>query len=170
VAAVEERARPDRRVVNVAHKKRQFLRALAAGHTVVGAAAKAGRTARTVERWREADPKFADDWAHAEQVRREAVAETVWDRAQRSDNLLMFYAKRLDPSFRDNPRVEITGANGGPVQHEHKVVSATAVYHVLAEAGAIPGPGEVVPGPGEILAAQSGEESEAGSVPAPAAA
>ena len=39
-----------------------------------------------------------------------------------SDLLLIFYAKGLNPEkYRDNYRVEHTGAGGGPVEHEHRV-------------------------------------------------
>jgi hypothetical protein len=89
VEAERKTAPAQRRSTNLAARKRRFLRALASGHSVVGAAAAAGRTARTMYTWRETDPEFAQRWTEAESLRKEAVAETVWKRAQDSDTLLM---------------------------------------------------------------------------------
>jgi hypothetical protein len=61
-----------------------------------------------------------------DEVRRRAIEgwdESVYQRGQLvghvrkfSDALLMMEAKRRDPSYRENPHVEVTGGDGGPVE------------------------------------------------------
>lgn len=113
----------------------RFLKALKEGNTVLDAADAAGRSARTFYRHREADQAFADAWAEAEKLSTQGLEKEARRRAlDGSDNLLMFLLKKRDPSYRERASVEISGSIQH--QHEHKVVSASAVLHVLEQAGA----------------------------------
>jgi hypothetical protein len=54
-----------------------------------------------------------------------------------SDRLLALMAKANLPEYRDTARVEVTGADGGPVSVEKREVSLHGVLHILAAAGAL---------------------------------
>lgn len=70
----------------------------------------------------------------------------AWDRANAR------VLKAYHPAYRDSSRVEMTGADGGPIRVEKREVSLTGVLHVLAEAGALP---DELAGPLRDLAAAS---------------
>lgn len=121
-----------------------FLEALAAGWSVTHAAGRAGVYRRRFYEARDADPAFAEAWQDAwqqgtdvlvDEVRLrafEGVDEPVFQKGELvgevrrfSDTLLMFYVKQRDPSFRENHRVEVTGAGGGPVELQPAGAPAT---------------------------------------------
>lgn len=71
------------------------------------------------------------------------VEQTTWDVAKNPDHPAWDRAnarvlKAYHPSFQDTARLEVTGADGGPVEIVKREVSLTGVLHVLAEAGALP--------------------------------
>lgn len=174
VEAETQKTRGSEGRVNVAARKRRFLRAVAEGSSVLAASRKAGRNPRTFYRWRDEDEAFADRWREADLLGTERLAGEVRDRAldrqdDKSHLLLMFELKRRDPAYRDSHQVEIN--HSGTVEHEHKVVSASAVLHILQdaegfdgfEAPGLAGPGGALPSTRELLAAHP--DTEAGSVP-----
>ena len=112
-----------------------FLAALEAGWSVSHAAANTTVHRRRFYDLRDADEKFAAQWddavvvgTHAleDEARRRAV--DGWDEPvyqggklvgqvhKYDSGLIQFLLRKRDPSYRDNARLEVTGANGGPVE------------------------------------------------------
>ncbi len=133
---------------------------------------------RAVRRLRDKDPDFAQAFDEsyrtgtevfeAELRRRaiEGVEEPVYQGGalvghvrKFSDTLLIFSLKRRNPAYRDNHRLELTGADGGALQVESKGVSLEVVLGLLAEANVDPGGqgllGGGVPGARELLPART---------------
>lgn len=122
--------------IRTPEKEIAFLAALAATCSVTRACEAAGLGRRTVYEWREADPDFAIRWEKAKQLGAEVLEDEGVRRASEgvdepvfyqggecgtirkySDTLLIFLLKGAMPEkYRDNARMELTGANGGPVQ------------------------------------------------------
>ena len=122
-------------------RKRAFLAAFAGCGTVLHAAEAAGINRRQHQRWMHDDAEYAKAFEDAkadvlEVVEREIFRRAVegWDEPvfnggrivgevrKRSDVLLIFLAKALAPNrYRDNHRIEHTGADGGPITHEHEL-------------------------------------------------
>lgn len=126
-----------------------FFTELAATDHVQKAVAKSGLPSRTVYSWRDNDAAFAQRWTEAREryvdeleaeARRRAVAGTdkgVWHQGvlvgterQYSDSLLlaMLRAKR-SKEYGDKSKVELSGADGGPVKIEE---SPTAIGRKIA--------------------------------------
>jgi hypothetical protein len=82
------------------------------------AAAVAGVDRRTVDRHRKTEPEFATLCLAAEEDATEALEKEARRRALTiSDVLLIFLLKARRPAiYRENQRIEVTGADGGPVQ------------------------------------------------------
>lgn len=125
----------------IAKRKERFLAALSKVLMVTAAAKAAGVGRRTVYNWRDTDPEFAarlqdhadeiDDAIDAELDRRGRVGwiepvfgnlggkegtGIVGEIRKFSDAALIFRAKTR-PSGRFRERVELTGKNGGPMEH-----------------------------------------------------
>lgn len=105
------------------------------GGNVTKAAEASGISRNEWYRTRAEDPEFHVEWDRAvvlgtesliDEARRrayEGVEEGVYHCGKRvdvvrkySDTLLMFLIKGHRPEFRDNHRVELTGADGGPIE------------------------------------------------------
>lgn len=119
-----------------APKKDSFLEAFAKTGNVSEAAAAAGVGRRTVYDWRSEDEDFATRWDGAEQESHDRLEREAFRRAaegtdkpvfqggqqvgtihEYSDTLLIFLLKARRPAvYRDNHRVELTGADGGPME------------------------------------------------------
>lgn len=118
-------------------KQKAFLAAYAK-HGIVTAAARAARIARSQHyEWME-DPDYAAAFEDAHEAAIHAYEEEVHRRAVKgvlkpvfyqgkkiasvreySDNLLMFQTKAMAPEkYRDNARIEHTGARGRPIAVE----------------------------------------------------
>lgn len=113
-------------------KARAFLKALASGRSVAGAADEAGVTRSTVYRWRHNNPDFAQGWVDAldasadlleDEARRravEGVEEVVYYGGKAigvvrkySDSLLMMLLKGRRPEiFRDRTSGDTNGSDG----------------------------------------------------------
>lgn len=116
-------------------KKTAFLAALAETGNV-SRAAKAIDVARiTVYEWRDEDEEFAASWERAKRVGMGLLEDEAFRRAfdgtkkpvfhqgtqcgtirEYSDTLTIFLLKAHDPKYREKTGLELTGANGGPVQ------------------------------------------------------
>lgn len=126
-----------------------FFEELAATDHVQKAVAKSGLPSRTVYSWRDNDPDFAQRWTEAREryvdgleaeAHRRAVAGTdkgVWHQGvqvgsekQYSDSILlaMLKAKRKR-EYGDASKIELTGADGGPVKTEE---TPTAIGRKIA--------------------------------------
>lgn len=131
-----------------------FFETLAATDHVQKAVAASGLARRSVYAWRDSDPEFAQRWTdareayvdklEAEAYRRavEGTEKGVWHlgalvgtERQYSDSLLalMLKAKRKR-EYGDASKVELTGADGGPVKVEE---SPTAIGRKIAFALAV---------------------------------
>lgn len=117
-------------------KQIAFLAALAETGNITRSAEAIGSGRQTVYDWRERDPEFAEAWDRAvkiagygleDEARRraeEGVEKPVFHKGEvcgtvreYSDTLLIFLLKAHNPEkYRENTRMELTGANGGPVQ------------------------------------------------------
>lgn len=113
-----------------------FCAALAETCNVGKACAAVGISRQTAYDWREDDPAFAERWKRAmragltvleDEMHRRAIDgtdEPVYHQGEQcgtvrkySDTLAIFLAKAHDPEkYRENSRMELTGANGGPVE------------------------------------------------------
>lgn len=116
--------------------KEAFCTALAECGIVTQAARDAGITRQTAYKWREHDPEFAAAWDKALKIGIDALEDEAHRRAfigvdkpvfykgtecgtvrEYSDMLTVFLLKAHRPEkFRENSRMELTGANGGPVE------------------------------------------------------
>jgi transposase-like protein len=125
------------RTIRTPEKRTQFLQAIIdhAGN-VTAACAAAGISKRAAYDWREADPEFKEAWDDAVDLTTEALEQEVYRRAhdgceepvfyqgqmcgtirRYSDTLAMFTLKARNPTkYRDNSKLELGGANGGPIQ------------------------------------------------------
>lgn len=128
-----------------------FCAALAETGQVSKACAAVGISRQTAYGWREDLPDFAEAWERAAKISTsvledEAVrrANEGWDEPvyhqgvqcgsvrKYSDTLLIFTLKARDPAkYRENTRMELTGADGGPVQMDDKA-SAARLAQILA--------------------------------------
>ena len=114
-----ERKRYIRQVTpaNRAQRKKAVLELLAEGATITYAARKAGVSVSSIRNWRQSDERFAVAFRDAEQSKLDKLLEVAFNRAMdpkdpRGDLLLMFQIKQLDPSFRENAKVEHSIAPG----------------------------------------------------------
>ncbi|HUX16374.1 MAG TPA: hypothetical protein VMW52_07855 [Phycisphaerae bacterium] len=132
--------RPPKRQPTTKAKQRRFLDWYAKLGTVLFAACKA-RCQRTEHyRWLN-EPDYAQRFEHAREDAKELLIAEARSRAhegvpvtykgkrlrgvrQYSDPLLMFLIKQADPSYRENARMEHTGAAGAPIEIRVKFVKA----------------------------------------------
>ncbi|OZI24052.1 terminase [Bordetella genomosp. 9] len=122
-------------VIRTPEKEFAFLVTLAETGNVTRSAAAIGASRSTVYEWRESDDVFAKEWEKAmriatlgleDEARRraeEGVDEPVFYQGincgtvrKYSDTLLIFLLKARDPKYREKTAMELTGANGGPVE------------------------------------------------------
>lgn len=119
-------------------KKVAFLNAFRESGVIQHAADAAGVHRATVQEWRGKDPAFDREYEAAyeasidlleQEARRRAlvgVTEPVYQNGKQvgqmqkySDTLLIFLMKGARPQkYRDNARLELTGAGGGPIRSE----------------------------------------------------
>lgn len=112
-----------------------FCAALAETCQVSKACVAVGITRQTAYEWRREIPEFAEAWKRAVEVGTSVLEDEAIRRAQEgwdepvfhqgaqcgtvrkySDTLLIFALKAHNPEkYRDNHRMELTGADGGPV-------------------------------------------------------
>ncbi|CUK12092.1 Uncharacterised protein [Achromobacter sp. 2789STDY5608615] len=135
-------------------KKIAFLAALAETGNV-SRAAKAIDVARiTVYEWRDEDEEFAAAWEKAKRIGMGLLEDEVLRRAhdgtekpvfhqglqcgtirEYSDTLAIFLLKAHDPKYREKTGLELTGANGGPVQmSDSQVAGRLAALIAVAQA------------------------------------
>ncbi len=95
-----------------ATRKKRFLTALAAGHSVMTAAEAAGVARQTVYRWRQEDETFARAWDEAIEAGTDRLEDEALRRAfAGSDTLLIFLLKARRPTkYRDTHHVQHDGA------------------------------------------------------------
>lgn len=96
----------------------RFLDALRSTCNVRLSASSAGIDRDTAYKRRRRDPSFAAAWDAAEQDAIDVLEAEARRRALSvSDTLLMFLLRAHRPAlYRDNARLELTGAAGGPIQ------------------------------------------------------
>ncbi len=131
-----------------------FLATLAETGNVTRAAGAIGCGRSTVYEWREADDDFAKAWERAMRIATYGLEDEARRRAEEgvdepvfyqgiecgtvrkySDTLLIFLLKARDPKYREKTAMELTGANGGPVElTETDRVSRVAAIIAAAEA------------------------------------
>jgi hypothetical protein len=110
----------------------RFLELFAATGNVLLAARGAGVTRAAPYKRAQASPTFAAAWTRA----REDAIDVLEGEARRralsvSDTLLMFLLRAHRPTmYRDNARLEVTGAAGGPIQTQ--VLSGMADHEKAA--------------------------------------
>lgn len=122
--------------IRTPEKEAGFLAALADTGNVTLSARAINTGRRTVYEWREADDVFAKAWDRAVKIAvigledearvraEDGVDEPVFHGGKQcgtvrrySDTLLIFLLKAHNPEkYRENSRMELTGAGGGPVQ------------------------------------------------------
>lgn len=102
---------------NATDKKRPLAQArfcahLRDGYSITAAASVAGVDRRTVYRWREDDPAFADEWDDAYASRGDWYEDRNRDAAASGQMAAILNGLRIHRRIVD--RQEITGANGAP--------------------------------------------------------
>jgi hypothetical protein len=117
-------------------KEERFIKLLESGHTAARAATMCRIHRRTAYLHREVNAWFRGAWDEAVKIRTEVLEEEAFRRAVKgvqepvyhlgnvtgtvrkySDTLLIFLLKASDPGrYRDNMRIEHTGAEGGPME------------------------------------------------------
>jgi hypothetical protein len=102
-------------------KKSRAVELFRSGATYDEAAAAAGVSSRTLYRWAEADPEFAELVEDARDRADDAVEAVMYrnciDPDPSHNTLRMFWLKnRRRPVYGDQSRLEVSGPNGGPVE------------------------------------------------------
>lgn len=131
----QQNSTPKKTRLTTPARKDAFLASFAQ-HGIVSRACKDADIDRSlVYQWKEHDDEFLMRYNLALEEAKDAIREEVRRRAQDgwdeevyqlgkyagtvhkySDTLLIFHAKMLMPEYRDKQQVELTGANGGPLQ------------------------------------------------------
>jgi len=108
-------------------KKRLFLLDYAKSGNVWQAAKHAGISRAIHYVWLEADAEYKRKVEDAKQDACDVIDAEIRKRATRkkapSDTLLIFHAKKLMPEYRDNYRVDLAGAGGGPLEIQVRFVN-----------------------------------------------
>jgi hypothetical protein len=109
VTSHEKKSRGPERAAERAKEKLRFLELLAAGSSVIRAAAAVDVARRTLYEWRAKDPEFAQAWDEAWEQGTDFLEQIALDRAEKgSDLLLIFLMKGRRPGrYRDNVRHEV---------------------------------------------------------------
>lgn len=135
-------------------KKIAFLAALAETGNVSRAATAIGMSRVAVYEWRDDDEEFAAAWERAKRVGMGLLEDEALRRAhdgtekpvfhqglqcgtvrEYSDTLTIFLLKAHDPKYREKTGLELTGANGGPVQmSDSQVAGRLAALIAVAQA------------------------------------
>lgn len=123
-----------------------FLTLLAAGETVKDACDIARIPRRTVYYWREEDPEFAKAWKHAQEAWKDEVHEILKGNAEavlkqraldvndkQGHLLLMFLLKKLDNSYRDNYKQEVTVNTTTGREFDFSKKDVAAAHKILEE-------------------------------------
>ena len=97
-----------------------FLGVLEKTCNVSAAAREAGISRRAAYDWRDADQEFAADWKDAEEAAADRLEQVAFERAEagQSDRMLEILLKAHRPKYRENKRMELTGADGGPMRFD----------------------------------------------------
>jgi len=105
-----------------------FLTTLAETCNVSEAARAAGIGRRSVYDWRDADSAFAEAWKDAEESAADKLEQVAYERAigGQSDRLLEILLKAHRPKYREKQQVELTGKDGGPIEHKQAAVAEIA--------------------------------------------
>lgn len=108
-----------------------FLAVFAESCNVSEACRQAGIPRRTVYGWRDADAAFAEAWSEAEEAAADKLVQVAWDRALagESDRMLEILLKGHRPKYRDKQAIEVTGKDGGPI--EHKAAAAAEIADIF---------------------------------------
>ncbi len=130
--------------VDSPEKRLAFLTVLAASCNVTKAAKAIGVSRELLYDWRDKDPEFAAAWERAVTLGVEALEDIAHVRAfdgldkpvyqsgvevgkirEYSDTMAIFLLKAHKPKkYRENQRIEMTGADGGPVQIDDTAAAA----------------------------------------------
>lgn len=123
--------------IRTPEKREKFLKALSEFHGNVSKALEAVKISRMAAYdWKKDDPDFSQEWDDVVEAGTEELEQEAWRRAHEgweepvfyqgevvgavrkfSDTLLMFTLKGRRPEkYRENSKVEVGGANGGPIQ------------------------------------------------------
>jgi AcrR family transcriptional regulator len=102
-------------------KKARIVKVFEDGATFDQAAAAVGVSSRTIYRWCDGDPEFAEMVEEARDRADDAVESTVFrnclDPDSAHNTLRMFWLKsRRRHVYGDQSKLELTGKNGGPVE------------------------------------------------------
>lgn len=103
-------------------------------------------TLRAFDRLLADDEDLRADYEHARGRDLDQVEATAWDVAKDTEHPSWFRANQMvlrawHPAYRDQSRVELTGADGGPVEMEDRSASLAEVLRVIRAAGAEDGGG-----------------------------
>lgn len=127
-----------------AAQKAQFLEVFAEDMTITGACKAVGIGRQTFYDWKKDDGEFRAAFEDVDHAITEALEKEAYERAtvgveepmvsagklvthvtKKSDTLLIFLLKARRPQrYRDNVKVEHTGADGGPIRTEDVTVEA----------------------------------------------
>lgn len=100
---------------STAEKKAAFLQALEGSLNVGHAARLALIGRRTAYTWREEDEAFAAAWDAALETAIDALEQTLYERAMRSDTVAAIFLLKGNRGGKYRERHELTGKDGGPL-------------------------------------------------------
>lgn len=118
-----------------------FLATLSVSANVKDSAAAAQISRKTAYEARKADPAFAQAWDEALADAVDDLEKVAWERARnQSDDILKFVLRAHHPKYREASRIELTGAEGGPIQQEVTVTHEriTRIVEIVKELGIEP--------------------------------
>lgn len=106
--------------------EKKFLELYRKSGNVSLSASGCGINRSTVYERRKAHPDFAQRMDEVREEAIEVLEDAAWKRAKKSsDTLLIFLLKSLKPDmYRETQRHELTGANGGAIEHSLTIEQA----------------------------------------------
>lgn len=142
-------------------KKAEFLFAYPECFTVISTCKKIGISRSQYLTWVKEDAQFAADYNQAKEAAIELLESEArrrayngvtttrytksgepYDYTEYSDTLMIFLLKAANPQkYRDNSRVEVTGADGGPIQiREVEIIKSYDTLPTLPKTNTLSGP------------------------------
>ncbi len=100
----------------------EIIGGVAVGMTDKDAALAAGITEQTLSRWRKRYVDFDNRLMRARKQRSRLLLRRIHTASERDWKAAAELLDRTDREYRKTP-LEVTGKNGGPIQHEHRDLS-----------------------------------------------
>jgi hypothetical protein len=107
------------RTIRTDRARTTFVAVLVETCNVTEACRAAGIGRQSAYDWRGDDPAFAQAWDDALEAAADMLEQVAFERAKsgQSDRMLEILLKAHRPKYREKQQVEVSGPNGGPIEH-----------------------------------------------------